>query len=197
MTEYDPAFGPRELFGAASRPYLSSPMPWLAWATLLPAAALLTERAARAGGYAGVLALWSGAILLGGGLEIGFLYRNRRRLGASTLGSWAMTLQGNLSLVAVALSIALVAAEEARLLPGLWLLLLGHSLFTLGGLAFPPQRTAGVVYQVGGAAALLPGLPELLLFAAATALGNLWIAIGVVRLLRRPPSSEGAAEPPA
>jgi hypothetical protein len=108
-----------------------------------------------------------------------------------------MTLQGNLSLVAVALSIALVAAEEARLLPGLWLLLLGHSLFTLGGLAFPPQRTAGVVYQVGGAAALLPGLPELLLFAAATALGNLWIAIGVVRLLRRPPSSEGAAEPPA
>jgi hypothetical protein len=138
-----------------------------------------------------VLGLWSAAILLGGGLEAFFLYRNRRRLGGSSLGSWAMTLQGNLSLVAVALSAALVAADRAPLLPGLWLLLLGHSLFTLGGLAFGPQRTAGVLYQIGGALALLPGLPALALFAATTALGNLWIAAGVARARRR-----AAAEPP-
>ncbi|HLF56373.1 MAG TPA: hypothetical protein VI942_05960 [Thermoanaerobaculia bacterium] len=200
MSEYDPVFGPRDpgvgnadldaaraLFAAASRPYLSSPVPWLSWAVLLPAAALATGAAARAGSYVGVLGLWSAAILVGGGVEAFFLYRNRRRLGGSSLGSWAMTLQGNLSLVAVALSAALVAADLARLLPGLWLLLLGHSLFALGGLAFRPQRTAGIVYQVGGAIALLPGLPALVVFAAATALGNLWIAIGVARSRRESP----------
>jgi hypothetical protein len=204
MSEYDPAFGPteplarkrdleaaRELFAAASRPYLSSPVPWLAWAAILPAAALATSRAARHG-YPVVLALWSAAILVGGGVEAAFLYRNRRRLGGSTLGSWAMTLQGNLSLVALALSIALVAADRARLLPGLWLLLLGHSLFTLGGLAFRPQRTAGVVYQIGGAAALLPGLPALGILAATTAVGNLWVALGVWRAGRRAGAAQAA-----
>jgi hypothetical protein len=196
-SEYDPVFGGeraageaaatdlatvRELFAAASRPYLSSALPWFVWAAILPAAALTTERVARAAGAAGVLGLWSGAILLGGAVEAFFLYQNRRRLGGgSPLGSWAMTLQGNLSLVAVAVSIALVLAERADLLPGLWLLLLGHSLFTLGSLAFRPQRTAGIVYQLGGAAALFPGAPALLLFALATALGNLWIALGVAR----------------
>ena len=42
-----------------------------------------------------------GAILAGGAVEAIFLFRNRRP--RSRLGSWAMTLQGNLSLVAVAL----------------------------------------------------------------------------------------------
>ena len=196
MSEYDPLFGGRasdaeagandlatvrELFAAASRPYLSSSLPWLFWAALLPSAALLTERVLAAAGAPGVLGLWSGAILLGGGIEMLSLYRQRRRLGrGSPLSSWAMTLQGNLSLVAVALSIALVLAERGDLLPGLWLLVLGHSLFTLGSLAFRPQRTAGIVYQLGGAAALVPGVPALAVFAAATALGNLWIAVGIL-----------------
>ena len=197
MSEYDPVFGGggresepgsndlatvRELFAAASRPYLSSPWPWLSWALILPAAALVTDRVASAAGAPGVLGLWSGAILLGGAAEMLFVFRSRRRVGrGSPLSSWAMTLQGNLSLVAVALSIALVVAERAELLPGLWLLVLGHSLFTLGGLAFRPQRTAGIVYQLGGAAALVPGVPALAVFAAATALGNLWIAVGIIR----------------
>lgn len=197
MSEYDPVFGRgkrqpeasssdlatvRELFAAASRPYLSSALPWLFWALVLPSAALSTARAGRAAGAPGILGLWSTAILIGGAVEAFFLYRNRRRLGGgSPLGSWAMTLQGNLSLVAVALSLALVLTENARLLPGLWLLLLGHSLFTLGSLAFRPQRSAGIVYQLGGVAALVPGVPELLVFAAATALGNLWIAVGIAR----------------
>lgn len=195
-SEYDPVFAPRDrrddpasdlgqvkaLFERASRPYLSSPVPWLAWAAILPAAALATPPAAAAASYAGVLGLWSAAIVLGGAIESLYLFRSRRRLGGSSaLGSWAMTLQGNLSLVAVALSAVLVATDNSRFLPGLWLLLLGHSLFGLGGLAFRPQRTAGILYQLGGVAALVPGVPELWAFAAATAAGNLWIAFGLLR----------------
>lgn len=195
MSEYDPVFGDpgpasdapahdlelvRAAFARASRPYLSSPVPWLVWAVALPAAALATPRAAAAGGAAAVLLLWSGAILAGGAIEGIYLLRARRRLAASRLGSWAMTLQGNLSLVAALLSAALVWSERADLLPGLWLLLLGHSLFTLGGLAFRPQRTAGIVYQLGGVIALLPGAPALDVFAGATALGNLWMGLALV-----------------
>jgi len=195
-SEYDPVFRARErrddpasdlaaarrLFAAASRPYLSSAVPWLVWAGVLPAAALATPRAFAAAAHAGVLALWSAAILAGGGVEGVYLWRARRRSGSGTpLGGWAMTLQGNLSLVAVALSALLVAGGQTRYLPALWLLLLGHSLFALGSLAFPPQRAAGLVYQAGGLAALIPGVPPLAAFAAATAIGNLWIAAGVAR----------------
>jgi len=171
----------RELFEAASRPYLRSAVPWFVWALVLPAAALATESAAARRGAPGVLALWSVAILVGGACEGYFLYRGRASRERSRLGSWAMTLQGNLSLVAVTLSAALVAVDRPRLLPGLWLLLLGHSLFALGGLAFRPQRTAGILYQIGGVVALLPAVPELLVFAATSLIGNLWIGVGVVR----------------
>lgn len=200
---YDPAFrerpalaadddlaAARRLFEAASRPYLSAALPWFVWAALLPAAALATPRAAALRGAPAVLGLWSTAILLGGACESWFLLRRRRQGGGSALGSWAMTLQGNLSLVAVALSAALVAVDRPRLLPGLWLLLLGHSLFALGGLAFRPQRTAGILYQLGGAVALLPGVPELVVLAAATLLGNLWIGWGVAR--RQPKGGSGS-----
>lgn len=196
VSEYDPPFAAREAgetiaqndlasvreaFARASRPYLSSPLPWLGWALVLPAAALATPRVTAARGPAGVVGLWSLAILAGGALEGTLLLGARRRLGGSPLGSWAMNIQGNLSLVGAALSLALVFAGAASLLPALWLLLLGHSLFVLGGLALPAMRAAGVLYQVGGVAALVPGVPPLVAFAAATAAGNLWIAIGVAR----------------
>lgn len=196
VSEYDPLFAAREAEGAiaqsdlasvreafarASRPYLSSALPWLGWALVLPAAALATAAVAAARGPAGVVGLWSLAILVGGALEGALLLGARRRLGGSPLGSWAMTIQGNLSLVGAALSLALVFAGAASLLPALWLLLLGHSLFVLGGLALPAMRAAGVLYQLGGVAALTPGVPPLVAFAAATAAGNLWIAIGVAR----------------
>lgn len=194
-SEYDPVFAtrPRDappdadletvrgLFATASRAYLSSPVPWLGWAALLPAGALLTPIAVAAGGYPAVLGLWSATILVGGAVEAVFLLRGRRRRGRSGIGGWAMTLQGNLSLVAVALSGAVLLGGAPQLLPGLWLLLLGHSLFALGSLAFRPQRTAGVFYQIGGVAALVPGLPGLTIFAVTTCLGNLWIALGVAR----------------
>jgi hypothetical protein len=193
-SEYDPAFGAsrplgddsdlehaRRLFAAASRPYLSSPIPWLAWAVVLPGAALATEWALAARGPVAVLALWSAAVLAGGAVEAAYLLRARRRLGTTPLGSWAMTAQGNLSLVAAALSLALVVADRADLVPGIWLLLLGHSLFTLGGLALPAMRSAGIVYQLAGAAALVPGVPTLPAVALATGAGNLWIAIGLLR----------------
>lgn len=196
VSEYDPLFATheaggtiarndlvsvREAFARASRPYLSSPLPWIGWALVLPAAALATTSVAAARGPAGVVGLWCLAVLAGGVLEGTLLLGARRRLGGSPLGSWAMTIQGNLSLVGAALSLALVFAGATPLLPALWLLLLGHSLFVLGGLALPAMRTAGVLYQIGGVAALVPGVPPLLAFAAATAAGNLWIAIGVAR----------------
>lgn len=205
MSEYDPVFHQHarrddpasdlaqasRLFAQASRWYLSSPVPWAVWALVLPTAALATPLAFEAAAHAGVLGLWSAAILAGGGVEGVFLLRARRRLGPGTpLGSWAMTLQGNLSLVAVALSGLLLLLGEPRFLPALWLLLLGHSLFALGSLAFPPQRTAGLVYQVGGLVALVPGVPPLWAFAAATALGNVWIAVGVLRRERRAPRAD-------
>ncbi len=61
MSEYDPFLAParprfessnldlaRGLFAEASRPYLVSPLPWLAWACILPAAAFLTASRAAA-----------------------------------------------------------------------------------------------------------------------------------------------------
>lgn len=202
-SEYDPAFGAaepaagdsdleqgRRLFAAASRPYLSSPIPWLVWAVVLPGAALGTERTLAARGPVGALVLWCAAVLVGGAVEGTYLLRARRRVGRTPLGSWAMTAQGNLSLVAAALSLALVVADRVDLLPGVWLLLLGHSLFTLGGLALPAMRSAGVVYQVAGVASLVPGVPGLAALAAATGLGNLWIAIGLLR--RRGPGGAPA-----
>jgi O-antigen ligase len=92
-----------------------------------------------------------------------------------------MRAQGNLSLVAVVLSALLFWIDAARFLPALWLLLLGHNLFSLGGLAFPPMRFAGLLYQAGGLAALVPGARPLWAMAAATALGNFWIGWGIVR----------------
>jgi hypothetical protein len=192
MSEYDPILSERgapvedladaqALFAVASRPFLSSPWSWLAWAVVLPLAALATPRALRSGGPAAVLFLWSGAVLVAGLVEIVAITRRRQR---TLLGGWAMRVQGNLSLVAVALSLALVWQDLAWLLPGLWLLLLGHSLYVLGGLAFPPLATAGVVYQLGGVAALWPGGEPLAAFATATAVGNLWIAVGIYRARR-------------
>ena len=201
-SEYDPAFGAagapgddsdlergRRLFAVASRPYLSSPIPWLVWAAVLPGAALATDRALAARGPVAVLALWSTAVVLGGAVEAAFLLRARRRFGTTPLGSWVMTAQGNLSLVAAALSLALVVADRFDLIPGVWLLLLGHSLFSLGGLALPAMRAAGIVYQLAGAAALVPGARPLLAVAVATGAGNLWIAIGLLR--RGPPGAPG------
>ncbi len=105
-----------------------------------------------------------------------------------------MRAQGNLSLVAVLLSGLLVWLDAARFLPSLWLLLLGHNLFSLGGLAFPPMRFAGLLYQAGGVVALAPGRTSLWAMAAATALGNLWIGWGIVRAEGRARGTTQAAE---
>ena len=195
---YDPVFGAdeppalaadaeqaRAAFARASRAYLASPLPWLVWALLLPAAALSTPAALGRAREAGVLLVWSVAILVGGAVEGLALVGARRRAGGGPLGAWAMRVQGNLSLAALALSAALVWAGAPELLPGLWLLLLGHSFFALGGLALGALRAAGVVYQIGGVVALVPGMPSLACFAAATALGNVWVAVGIARRLRR------------
>ncbi len=191
-SEYEPLFTPeaagdddlepvRDHFRAASRPFLRSPWSWFTWAALLPAAALATPLAYRLGGAAGVLFAWSGVILLGGAVELVAIRRAGRPATAGTLASWVLRLQGNLSLIALVLSALLVWLDAAWALPGLWLLLLGHSFYMLGGLAFPPLRTCGLLYQLGGLAALWPRGSPLLVFALATAAGNAWMGVGVWR----------------
>jgi len=191
-SEYDALFTPirtgdddlepvRERFRAASRPFLRSPWSWLAWSIVLPAAALATPLALQTGGFAFGLFLWSGAILLGGAVEMVALFRSGGATGSTPLASWVLRLQGNLSLIAVALSVFLLWQDLAWALPGLWLLLLGHSFYMLGGLAFPPLRVCGIVFQLGGVAALWPGGTPLPAFAAAAFVGNLWMAWGVWR----------------
>jgi len=178
----------REYFRAASRPFLRTPWSWFSWAVLLPAAALATTGAFRTFGFAGVLFIWSGVILLGGGVEIFEIRRAAKREGNAggntPLAAWVLRVQGNLSLVAVALSALLVWQDVSWALPGIWLLLLGHSFFMLGGLAFPPFRTCGILYQLGGLASLWPGGAPLLVFAATTAAGNLWMGFSIWRAVR-------------
>ncbi len=197
MSVYDPlipepsAHDSRDLervqaeFEHASRPFLDSAATWLAWAILLPAAALITRRLP-ADAFAPVLLVWSAAILLGGAVEGVAIYRRAQRHAPTPLGSWALRVQGNLSLVALALSAFLLWRDLTWAIPGVWLLLLGHSLFMMSGLAFRPFRVAGILYQVGGIVSLAPlGIP-LEAFAATAAVANLWIALSI---WRRPATS--------
>lgn len=194
MSEYDPllpeATGPvsddlervQELFAGASRPYLASPWSWFAWAVVLPMAALGTPWANGWRGGMGVLLWWSLAILIGGVVEMAPHLRRRGVGGGSTpLASWVLRVQGNMSLVAAALSVVLVVYDLPWALPGLWLILLGHSLYQLGGLAFAAFRTCGLLYQLSGLLALWPPAQPLAVFAVATALGNLWVGLAVWR----------------
>lgn len=196
MSEYDPigwrrrpspadeeAFERLRLrFQEAASPYLTYPWSWLTWAVLLPAAALATFRLGGELGFAGLLFLWSGTILVGGAVEAGVLLRTLRS--TSPIASWALRVQGNLSLVALLLSGLLVWRGEAWALPGVWLLLIGHSFFQLGGLSFPALRRYGVAYQLGGAAALALAAYALPIFAATTATANLGLAWAVWRRRR-------------
>ena len=128
-------------------------------------------------------------ILLGGAVELLAIRRSGRRSGPSTLAAWVLRLQGNLSFVALILSALLVWLDAAWALPGLWLLLLGHSFYMLGGFAFEPFRVCGLLYQLAGVVALWPRGSPLAVFALATAAGNLWIGIGVWRTTSHPPDT--------
>ena len=172
----------RDRFERAGRPYLSSPWSWLAWAVILPVTALVTPGVLDRYGRFGVLLLWSVAVLVGGAVEMSQIMRGRTRQGASTpLAAWVLRIQGNLSLVALALSVLLVVTDLAWALPGLWLLILGHSFYVVGGLSFSPLRTSGLIYQAGGLLALWPGGSPLAVFAATVFVGSLWTAWGIRR----------------
>lgn len=171
----------RERFQAAVAPFLRSPVSWLAWSVVLPTAAKLHPWAWMSFGLQGVMLLWSGAILAGGLVEGSVLLRVRRRVRPSPLVGWVLHAQGNMSLMGLVLSVFLVWWGQAAALPGLWLLLVGHSFYVLGGLAFPPFRLYGLVFQLGGAAALWPSTSALDLFAGVTGAANLWLAWKVWR----------------
>ena len=199
MSEYDPLIrasqeqGVDDLeavqgrFDVARQPYLKSPLPWLVWAIVLPGAALATLPVQGEFGAPGVLMLWSVAVLVGGLVEGSLIFR-RSRGTTTSLGRWVMRLQGNQSLIGIALSVFLIWHDMALGLPGLWLLLIGHSFFVIGGLAFRPMRQAGILYQLGGFVALWPGTNSLLVFALAAGIGNLRIAIALLGESERAPS---------
>ncbi len=195
-SEYDPLFARaranigqepgdlesvREHFLAASKPFLRAFWTWGAWALILPAAAFLTPAAFALRGPSGVLFLWSIAILIGGAVEFVAIRRARQTAPSSALARWALRAQGNLSLVAVLLSGLLFWQDAAWALPGLWLLLLGHSFYILGGISFAPFRRYGLIYQLGGFAALWPGGSPLPVLAITLFTGNLWMAWAVWR----------------
>lgn len=194
MSEYDPLFGGRAsgdegdldrvlaIFERAGRPFLRSPWSWVVWAVVLPAAALATTSVASRWGALAVMLLWSTAVLIGGAVEAALIVR--QPMPRTALAAWVLRAQGNLSLVAVAISLLLVAVGHPWALPAVWLLLVGHSLYTLGGLSFPPLRRTGLLYQVAGAGALVPQGRPLWLFAAAAAIGNLWVAWALFRASR-------------
>ena len=194
MSEYDPILPTRRvsrdreqveaLFRAAAGPYLRSPWGWFAWSVALPAAALATGSIARWKGPSGVLLLWSLTILAAGLVEAVPHLRLREQGGGSALATWAMRGQANLSVVGVCLSAVLLWSDQAWLLPGLWLLLLGHSLYLLGGLTFHPLRTCGLGMQLGGALALWPRIDPLLTFAFTTALANAFVGWSILRARR-------------
>ncbi|MFQ5349399.1 MAG: hypothetical protein ACE5EG_03025 [Thermoanaerobaculia bacterium] len=194
-SEYDPVFGRhaetpgtgdlesvQTAFERAAGPYLASPVPWLVWGLALPGAALATRRVLATGGARAVLLVWSLTILTAGAVEAAVYARRRsQRPQRSTLARWALRSQGNLSLAAVILSLALLAAGEGRLLPTVWLLLLGHSLYGLGGLASPPLKRCGLIYQLGGLASLPLIASSDLVFALTTFVGNLSVAFSIWR----------------
>lgn len=166
-------------FSQAGKRYLSSPWSWLVWAIVLPSAALATRSLVGRVPPPAILILWSVAILVGGAVEGLLIFRRTSEQAGSGLTRWVFRAQGNISLVAVALSIILVWQGLAWILPGLWLLLLGHSFFLMGGLAFGPLRISGIVYQTGGLLALWPGGETLIVFSIATAAANLWMGWAV------------------
>lgn len=174
----------RDRFARAARPFLRSPWTWLAWALLAPAAALATEPAAERFGPPGVLLLWSATILAGGAVEAAAILRGRGREPRSPLSRWVLHVQGNSSLLAVALSALLLWLDAAWALPGVWLLMLGQSFYLLGGLALPAFRGCGLLYQTAGLVALWPAAPALEVLAAALGIGNLWLAWAVRRAQR-------------
>jgi hypothetical protein len=201
-SEYDPVFagrgedveddlGPvRERFRAASRPYLRSPWSWLAWAVVLPAAALATPWADGRGGPSWVLFVWSAAILAGGAVEgMAILKGGGSAIVRTPLAGWALGAQGNLSLIGVILSALLIWNDLAWALPGLWLVLVGHSFYRLGGLASNALRGCGLIFQAGGVAALWAGASgsgekALQVFAGTAFAGALWMAAAILRRRR-------------
>ena len=187
MSEYDPVFRRatphesaeldrvRASFRAAARPYVRAPWSWLAWGLVLPTAALATPRVAALWDIPGAFGLWTAAIVLAGVIEMWAIRRGGG--GRSPLAVWAMRSQANLSLIGVALSLVLAWERAAWALPGLWLLILGHSFVSLGGLSFTALKRYGAVYQLGGLTALILARSSLEVFAVTTAVANLGLAL--------------------
>jgi hypothetical protein len=171
-------------FEEASVGYLRSPWSWWSWSLILPIAALVGRAIYPVAGARAVLFIWSFFILCGGLVEGAILLTGSSMAARTPLAGWVLRTQGNLSLVAVALSALLIWQNLATFVPALWLLLVGHSFYVIGKLSFPPLRTAGLIFQGGGVAALVPAVDSLAVFAVCAFAGCFWIGLGVLRRSR-------------
>ena len=171
-------------FEEASVGYLRSPWSWWSWSLLLPIAALVGRAVYPVAGARAVLFIWSFFILCGGLVEGAILLTGSSPEARTPLAGWVLRTQGNLSLVAVALSALLIWQDLAAFVPALWLLLVGHSFYVIGKLSFPPLSTAGLIFQGGGAAALVPVIDSLAAFALSAFAGCFWVGLGVFRRSR-------------
>ena len=127
--------------------------------------------------------LWS-LVILAAGLVEAIPHLRLRKQGVSSLATWALRGQANLSFVGAVLSGILLWLGEATFLPGLWLLLLGHSLFLLGGLVPGPLRRGGLMLQAGGLGALWPRFDALVVFAVTAFAANFYIGWSLWRASR-------------
>ena len=107
------------------------------------------------------------------------MWRGRKTVIPSDITRWVFRGQGNLSLIAIVLTAALAWQRMYEFLPAVWLLLIGHSFFAIGGLAATALKRGGLLYQVGGVISLLPWFGSLTVFAVTTAIANLTIAVSL------------------
>jgi hypothetical protein len=129
----------QELFGKSAGSFLRSPWSWWAWSLILPIAALASREVYPLGGPRAALILWSFFILCGGLIEGAIILSGSRIEARTPLSGWVLRSQGNLSLVAVALSALLYWKGLPGYLPAVWLLLVGHSFYVIGRLSFRPM----------------------------------------------------------
>lgn len=194
MSEYDPIVPRRELsaersdleqvralFEGSAERFLRSPWSWIVWAVIVGVTALVTRAIQDLVGPWVIVVVWSTAILVGGVAEAVLYAKSGQELRPSELGRWVLRSQGNLSMVGIAVSVFLIWRGEAGALPGVWLLVLGHSFYSHAGLGFAAFRQAGAAYQLGGVIALTPWVDPLLALAASVAAGNLWLAAAIWR----------------
>ena len=153
------------------------------------------RRCGAARGPAAVLLLWSGTILAGGAVEAAAFLRHRRAGGTAASAAPARSPAGCCASRATPrwwrwrCRRRWSGTGTRRCCPASGSSSSATRSTRWAGWRCPPFKPYGLLLQVGGLAALLPGTPAFAIFAAATGLGNLGMAYAVWRARRHAPAS--------